>query len=177
MTIEIARDIEVQGGEEILTDEALAFVEELHHRFDRRRRDLLIARARRRERIARGEHLDFLPETEGIRTGDWQVPPPPPALTDRRVEITGPASPAKMAINALNSGARVWLADMEDASSPTWANVVGSVLNLRDAARGTLAYTSPEGIGLCPPLRRAPPDRGHPSARLAPAREARARRR
>ena len=145
MTIEIASDIEVPGGEEILTEEALAFVEELHHRFDPRRRDLLVARARRRERIAHGEHLDFLPETEEIRTGDWQVPPPPPALTDRRVEITGPASPAKMAINALNSGARVWLADMEDASSPTWANVVGSVLDLRDAARGTLAYTSPEG--------------------------------
>ncbi|RZS68103.1 malate synthase [Agromyces ramosus] len=145
MTIEIARDIEVPGGEEILTDEALAFVEALHHRFDPRRRDLLVARARRRERIAHGERLDFLPETEEIRSGDWRVPPPPPALADRRVEITGPASPAKMAINALNSGARVWLADLEDASSPTWPNVVGSVRHLRDAAGGTLEYTSPEG--------------------------------
>jgi len=145
MTIEIVRDSEVPGGEEILTDEALAFVEELHHRFDPRRRELLAARHERRERIARGERLDFAAATRGIRDDDWIVPPPPPALVDRRVEITGPASPAKMAINALNSGARVWLADLEDASSPTWPNIVGSVLHLRDAARGTLAYTSPEG--------------------------------
>ncbi|WP_159605885.1 malate synthase A [Agromyces humi] len=145
MSIEIARDSEVPGGEEILTAEALAFVEELHLRFDSRRRELLNARTERRERIARGEALDFLPETAETRAADWLVPPPPPALADRRVEITGPASPAKMAINALNSGARVWLADLEDASSPTWANVVGSVRNLRDAASGTLAYTSPEG--------------------------------
>lgn len=145
MTIEIARDTDVAGGGEILTDDALAFVEELHRRFDARRRELLAARRARRERIAAGEPLGFLAETADVRAGDWRVPPPPPALADRRVEITGPASPAKMAINALNSGARVWLADLEDASSPTWANVVGSVLNLRDAARGTLAWTSPEG--------------------------------
>jgi malate synthase len=145
MYIEIARDIEVTGGEEILTPHAIAFVEELHRRFDARRRELLAARRARRDRIAAGERLDFLPETRGIREGDWLVPPPPEALSDRRVEITGPASPAKMAINALNSGARVWLADLEDASSPTWANVVGSIHNLRDAARGTLAFTSPEG--------------------------------
>lgn len=145
MTIEIAGDTDVAGGEEILTDDALAFVEELHHRFDTRRRELLDARRARRERIAAGEPLDFLAETADVRAGDWRVPPPPPALVDRRVEITGPAAPAKMAINALNSGARVWLADLEDASSPTWANVVGSVRNLRDAARGSLAWTSPEG--------------------------------
>ncbi|GAA1751255.1 malate synthase A [Agromyces humatus] len=145
MSIETARHDEVAGSSEILTDEALAFVEQLHHRFDARRRELLAARHARRERIARGEPLDFLPETADVRAADWTVPPPPEALVDRRVEITGPAMPAKMAINALNSGARVWLADMEDASSPTWANVVGSVRNLRDAARGTLAYTSPEG--------------------------------
>jgi len=145
MTIEIARATDVAGGEEILTSDALAFVEELHRRFDPRRRALLAARHDRRERIAHGESLDFLPETADVRAADWRVPPPPAALTDRRVEITGPASPPKMAINALNSGARVWLADFEDALSPTWANVVGGVLNLRDAARGTLAYTSPEG--------------------------------
>lgn len=145
MTIEIARATDVAGGEEILTDDALEFVEELHRRFDPRRRELLAARRARRERIARGEPLDFLADTRDVRDGDWRVPPPPEALADRRVEITGPASPPKMAINALNSGARVWLADLEDASSPTWANVVGSVLNLRDAARGTLAWTSPEG--------------------------------
>ncbi|WP_448809118.1 malate synthase A [Agromyces bauzanensis] len=145
MTIEIARVEGVAGGEEILTHDALAFVEELHRRFDARRRELLTARHARRERIAAGERLDFLPETRHIREGDWFVPPPPDALADRRVEITGPANPAKMAINALNSGARVWLADLEDASSPTWENVVGSIRNLRDAARGTLEYTSPEG--------------------------------
>lgn len=145
MTIEIARATDVAGGEEILTGDALAFVEELHRRFEPRRRDLLAARRARRELVARGEPLDFLPETREIREREWQVPPPPEALVDRRVEITGPASPAKMAINALNSGARVWLADLEDASSPTWDNVVGSILHLRDAARGTLAFTSPEG--------------------------------
>ncbi|MEI5584658.1 MULTISPECIES: malate synthase A [unclassified Agromyces] len=145
MTIEIGGAADVAGGAEILTDDALAFVEELHRRFEPRRRELLAARRARRERIAAGEPLDFLAETVEVRAGDWRVPPPPEPLADRRVEITGPASPAKMAINALNSGARVWLADLEDASSPTWANVVGSVLALRDAARGTLAWTSPEG--------------------------------
>jgi malate synthase len=145
MSIEIAPGTEVAGGDEILTGDALAFVEELHRRFDPRRRELLVARRKRRDRIAKGERLDFLPETREIRESDWSVPPAPEALLDRRVEITGPASPAKMAINALNSGARVWLADLEDASSPTWGNVVGSIRNLRDAARGTLAFASPEG--------------------------------
>ncbi|GAA1059307.1 malate synthase A [Agromyces bracchium] len=144
MTIEIVHADGV-AGDDILTEDALAFVEDLHHRFDARRRELLAARRDRRERIAHGEPLDFLAETREVREGDWRVPPPPDGLADRRVEITGPASPAKMAINALNSGARVWLADLEDASSPTWENVVGSVRNLRDAARGTLAWTSPEG--------------------------------
>ncbi|GAA1055248.1 malate synthase [Agromyces luteolus] len=144
MSIEILR-VDGVSDDDILTDDALAFVEELHHRFGARRRDLLAARRGRRERIARGEPLDFLAETREVRESDWRVPPPPAALADRRVEITGPASPPKMAINALNSGARVWLADLEDASSPTWENVVGSVRNLRDAARGTLAWTSPEG--------------------------------
>jgi malate synthase len=145
MTVEIASAAEVAGSADILTDDALAFVGELHRRFEPRRRELLAARRVRRERIAAGEPLDFLAETAEVRAGDWRVPPPPVALADRRVEITGPATPAKMAINALNSEARVWLADLEDASSPTWANVVGSVRNLRDAARGTLAWTSAEG--------------------------------
>ena len=145
MSIEIARVDGVADDDDVLTEEALAFVEDLHHRFDARRRDLLVARAERRARIARGEPLDFLAETREVRESEWRVPPPPEALADRRVEITGPASPAKMAINALNSGARVWLADLEDASSPTWENVVGSVRNLREAARGTLAWTSPDG--------------------------------
>src|SRR6478736_2016387 len=130
---------------EILTPEALAFVEQLHERFAARRDELLAARRVRRDEVARTGTLDFLPETADIRAGDWTVAPAPAALQDRRVEITGPASPAKMAINALNSGAKVWLADLEDASTPTWFNVVDALLTLRDAARGTLAYTSPEG--------------------------------
>ncbi|MCX6497549.1 MAG: malate synthase A [Arthrobacter sp.] len=134
----------VRAGE-ILTAEALAFVVDLHRRFAGTRTELLKARTARREDVARTGSLDFLPETRGIRNDEWQVAAAPAALRDRRVEMTGPASPAKMAINALNSGARVWLADLEDASTPTWHNVVDSVLNLKDAAWGTLAYTSPEG--------------------------------
>ncbi|WP_115789793.1 malate synthase A [Arthrobacter silvisoli] len=135
----------VERAEEILTPKALAFVEELHKRFAGTRSELLAARAAKREEVARTGKLDFLPETKDIRDGDWKVAEAPAALQDRRVEMTGPASPAKMAINALNSGAKVWLADLEDASTPTWANVIDAILNLRDAATGTLAYTSPEG--------------------------------
>jgi malate synthase len=135
----------VEGAEEILTAEALAFVESLHHRFAARRDELIEARhGRRAEAVANGG-LDFLPETAAVRSGDWVVAPAPPALQDRRVEMTGPATPAKMAINALNSGAKVWLADLEDASSPTWGNVVSSIINLRDAARGSLSFTSDDG--------------------------------
>ena len=135
----------VSRAGEILTPEALAFIEELHQRFAATRAGLLKARVVKREQVARTGKLDFLPETADIRSGDWKVAPAPAALQDRRVEMTGPASPAKMAINALNSGAKVWLADLEDASTPTWHNVVDSILNLRDAARGTLSYSSPEG--------------------------------
>ena len=130
---------------EILTDEALAFVAELHRRFGPRRAELLGAREENRRRAASTGTLDFLPETRRIRESEWTVAPAPPALQDRRVEMTGPASPAKMAINALNSGAKVWLADLEDASSPTWYNQVDGILNLRDAAAGTLSHTSPDG--------------------------------
>ncbi|OFI37146.1 malate synthase A [Arthrobacter sp. SW1] len=135
----------IERAEEILTPEALAFVEELHKRFAGTRNELLAARTAKREEVARTGKLDFLPETKEVREGDWKVAEAPAALQDRRVEMTGPASPAKMAINALNSGAKVWLADLEDASTPTWANVIDAILNLRDAARGTLEYTSPEG--------------------------------
>src|SRR5215212_7630995 len=145
MPLELTDSHPVDRAEEILTGDALAFVESLHHRFAARRDELLAARTTRREEVARAGTMNFLAETADVRTAEWTVAPAPPALQDRRVEITGPAMPAKMAINALNSGARVWLADLEDASSPTWENVVGSILNLRDAARGTLAFTSPEG--------------------------------
>ncbi|MCT1367627.1 malate synthase A [Rothia sp. p3-SID1597] len=130
---------------EILTDEALAFLEVLHEKFGGRREELLAARVTAREKVMSEKTMDFLPETQEIRDGDWTVAPTPEALQDRRVEMTGPASPAKMAINALNSGAKVWLADLEDAASPSWHNQLESIANLRDAARGTLSFTSPEG--------------------------------
>ncbi|MEV4707401.1 malate synthase A [Actinoplanes sp. NPDC049316] len=122
---------------EILSDEAVAFVADLNRRFRPRRNELLAARAERRAHIAAGGSLGFLPETAEIRAGDWTVPPAPADLTDRRVEITGPTE-RKMTINALNSGAKVWLADMEDANTPHWANVVDGQQNLHDAIRRTI---------------------------------------
>ncbi|WP_431041577.1 malate synthase A [Streptomyces sp. P1-3] len=130
---------------EVLTGEALAFLAELHHRFTPRRDELLARRAERRAEIARTSTLDFLPETAHIREDEtWRVAPAPPALNDRRVEITGPTD-RKMTINALNSGARVWLADFEDASAPTWENVILGQLNLMDAYERRIDFTSPEG--------------------------------
>ncbi|RKN38279.1 malate synthase A [Streptomyces hoynatensis] len=129
--------------DEVLTEEALDFLAELHRRFTPRRDELLVRRAARREEIARTGKLDFLPAT-GVQAGVWQVSPAPPALEDRRVEITGPAD-RKMTVNALNSGARVWLADFEDASSPTWENVVGGQLNLADALRRRIDFTDERG--------------------------------
>lgn len=130
---------------DLLTPEALAFVEALHRRFETRREGLLAARAERQARFDAGEDPDFLSETAAIREEDWTVAPLPGFLADRRVEITGPAGDRKMVINALNSGARVFMADFEDALSPTWANVMQGQINLRDAVAGTIRYTSPEG--------------------------------
>jgi malate synthase len=142
-------DVRVEGpaverGEEILTPDALAFVADLQTRFGAHRDALLAARATRRAQIAAARRIDFRPETAAVRERDWQVPPPPPGLVDRRVEITGPTEP-KMAINALNCGASVWLADLEDANTPHWRNVVGGQVVLHDAVRRTLSFTSPEG--------------------------------
>ncbi|WP_069169538.1 malate synthase A [Streptomyces griseus] len=129
---------------EVLTDAALAFVAELHRQFTPRRDELLARRGERRAEIARTSTLDFLPETEAIRVDDtWKVAPAPPALEDRRVEITGPTD-RKMTVNALNSGARVWLADFEDASAPTWENVVLGQLNLIDAYTRSIDFTDPK---------------------------------
>jgi malate synthase len=128
----------------ILTPDALDFVAALHRAHEARRQELLAARATRQGHIAAGGSLDFLPDTADIRAADWQVAPPAPGLADRRTEITGPTD-SKMAINALNSGARVWLADFEDANTPLWPNMVSGQLNLRDALDGTLSFTSPEG--------------------------------
>ncbi len=124
--------------QEILSPGALDFVTELHARFDARRRELLAAR-REREPPS-----DFLPDTREIREGDWRVADPPDDYRDRRVEITGPTD-RKLVINALNSGARGFMADFEDANSPTWANQVGGHVNLVDAIEGTIEYTSSEG--------------------------------
>ncbi|MEV7403139.1 malate synthase A [Streptomyces sp. NPDC091267] len=130
--------------DEVLTPAALAFVAELHRRFTPRRDELLARRAERRTEIARTSTLDFLPETAAIRADDsWKVAPAPAALNDRRVEITGPTD-RKMTINALNSGAKVWLADFEDASAPTWENVVLGQLNLIDAYNRAIDFTDPK---------------------------------
>jgi len=136
---------DMQRGDEILTPEALAFLTRLHDQFAGRRHDRLDARMQRRAAIDNGRDLRFLDETRGIREdASWRVAGPGPGLEDRRVEITGPTD-AKMAINALNSGAKVWLADQEDATSPTWANVIGGQVTLFDAIRGQLEFTSAEG--------------------------------
>src|SRR5690606_22124378 len=131
--------------EAILTPQALALLTELHRRFAGRRAELLELRQRRRRELAEGGTLDFLPETRHIREDPtWQVAPPAPGLEDRRVEITGPTE-RKMTINALNSGAQVWLADLEDANTPHFDNVIAGQVNLRDAIRRTITFTSPEG--------------------------------
>ena len=131
--------------DEILTPDALAFLTELHHRFAGRRLDRLADRMRRRFEIGNGHDPRFREDTAHIREdADWRVAGAGPGLEDRRVEITGPTDP-KMTINALNSGARVWLADQEDATSPTWNNVIGGQLSLRDAIRGELTHTSADG--------------------------------
>ncbi|MEV8212299.1 malate synthase A [Leifsonia sp. NPDC077715] len=133
------------GADRILTPEAIAFIDHLHQTFAGRRQELLAERQRRRAEAGNGRDPRFLSTTAAVREdADWRVAGAGPGLEDRRVEITGPTDP-KMAINALNSGARVWLADLEDATSPTWANIVGGQATLFDAARGDLAFTSPEG--------------------------------
>lgn len=124
---------------QILTPEALAFVQALHDRFEGRRQELLQARRERQMRLDAGELPDFLESTLPIRNIDWTVAPIPPALQDRRVEITGPTE-RKMVINALNSGAKVFMADFEDSLAPSWENVLDGQINLRDAVRGTIRY-------------------------------------
>ena len=134
----------VPGMADVLTPDALAFLADLQATFGPRRERLLQVRRDRQAEIDEGAELDFGPPTAELRAADWTVPTAPADLDDRRVEITGPAEP-KMMINALNSGARVFMADLEDALSPTWANMVGGQRALRDAVRGVLAFTSPEG--------------------------------
>ena len=133
------------GYEEILTAEATAFLAELQRRFNGRRLALLEQRVVRQAAIDAGQLPDFLPETKAIREdSSWKAAPIPTDLLDRRVEITGPVD-RKMVINALNSGATVFMADFEDSNSPTWDNNISGQVNMRDAIRGDIGFTSPEG--------------------------------
>ncbi|MGE5213255.1 MAG: malate synthase A [Nitrospirota bacterium] len=132
------------GFEEILTTDAVAFIAKMEREFRRRRVDCLRRRHERQGRLDAGESLDFLSETKHIREGDWTCAAIPEDLLDRRVEITGPTD-RKMVINALNSGAKMFMADFEDANSPTWHNMVEGQINLRDAVRRTISFRSSEG--------------------------------
>jgi malate synthase len=127
---------------EILTKDALAFIGELHRRFDGKRRQLLSARADMQARFDAGSLPDFLPDTRAIRDADWKIAPLPEDLQDRRVEITGPVD-RKMVINALNSGANVFMADFEDACSPYWSNMIEGQINMKDRWAGKLTYVDP----------------------------------
>lgn len=128
--------------EEILTPEALAFVADLHRAFNATRKDLLAARAARQARFDAGDLPDFLPETAAVRAADWTIAPLPEDLLDRRVEITGPVD-RKMIVNALNSGAKVFMADFEDASAPLWSNMIEGQLNLKDRWAGAIDFHDP----------------------------------
>ena len=144
MTAFDIRGPNVPGQERILTPDALGFLEPLIRRFAPLRDQLLARRREVQRRLHTGELPDFLSETAWVRASDWTVAPSAPDLTDRRVEITGPVE-RKMMINALNSGARVFMADFEDALSPPWTNVVTGQLNCMDAVRRVLEYVSPDG--------------------------------
>jgi malate synthase len=134
---------ELSETERVLTPEALAFFGGLEREFGTRRRELLHARRERQARLDTGERLDFLASTAGIRESGWTVAAPPADLLDRRVEITGPPD-RKMVINALNSGANIFMADFEDSNSPTWENLIRGQANLIDAVAGSIAYVAPE---------------------------------
>ena len=147
--MDLALDIEILGNtneaqEEILTPEALEFASLLHRKYNPKRLELLNHRKFRQTEIDSGTLPHFLPETESIRQGDWKTAPIPDDLLDRRVEITGPVD-RKMIINALNSGVKVFMADFEDSNSPTWDNIINGQINLRDAVKGTISFTNPNG--------------------------------
>jgi len=136
--VEVAAPATARAAE-VLTPGAVAFVVGLQRAFNARRKELLTARVARQARLDAGERPDFLPETKAIREGDWTVAPLPADLLDRRVEITGPVD-RKMIINALNSGAKVYMADFEDSTTPTWENVIDGQANLQDAVRRTITF-------------------------------------
>jgi malate synthase len=143
------KGVEIRGtavarSGEILTPEAVAFVADLSRTFEPTRQELLAARAARQAELSAGGLLHFLPETRAVRDGEWRVAPAPADLRVRKVEITGPTD-RKMVINALNCGASVYMADFEDANTPTWENMVSGQVNLADAVRRKIDFTSPEG--------------------------------
>jgi malate synthase len=142
-TIEILGEMKA-GYNEILTPDAIDFVAKLHRAFDERRQTLLARRIQLQEKWNAGDYPDFLPDTREIRESDWTVAPIPADLVQRRVEITGPVE-RKMIINALNSGADVFMADLEDSNTPTWNNQIEGQLNLRDAVRGTISFINEAG--------------------------------
>ena len=142
--IQVESTISERAHAEVLSPDAMAFLHELHAQFEPRRRELLAARQNRRRALQTNGTFDWLAETAEIREADWTVAPPREDYLDRRVEITGPTD-RKLVINALNSGARGFMADFEDASAPTWRNQVEGHLNLRDAVAGTITYDSPGG--------------------------------
>jgi malate synthase len=133
-----------ESQQEILSPEALAFFAKLQREFGPRRKDLLQKRVHRHEAVHHGQMPNFFPETQSVRNGTWSVEPVPADLQNRRVEITGPVD-RKMIINALNSGANCYMADLEDSHSPTWSGTLDGQVNLRDAVRGTIEFASPEG--------------------------------
>jgi malate synthase len=144
-THQLALDpIDERDREEVLSPPAVAFLEEIHRRFEPRRGDLLRARHQRAAALREGATLEFLPETREVREAAWRVSPPRADYVDRRVEITGPTD-RKLVINGLNSGARGFMADFEDASSPTWRNQVSGQANLIDSIDGTISYTDRSG--------------------------------
>ncbi|MEJ7839753.1 MAG: malate synthase A, partial [Thermomicrobiales bacterium] len=130
--------------EPFVSNDALIFLGNLHREFDQRRVNLLNRRVERQKGLMDGGKLGFLGSTTDVRTGDWTVAAAPADLNDRRTEITGPCD-RKMVINALNSGAKVFMADLEDASSPTWFNVIDGQRNLHDAVRRTITFDNPDG--------------------------------
>jgi malate synthase len=146
----LAIDVARAGVSDVVLDEVLgdsnarALLTKLHERFEPRRRELLAARAARQQRLDAGELPDFLESTRDVREGDWKISPVPAGLRNRRVEITGPVE-RKMVINALNSGAKMFMADFEDANSPSWRNCLEGQVNLSDAIRGTISFTNPAG--------------------------------
>ncbi|MCH6574704.1 MAG: malate synthase A [Bacteroidetes bacterium] len=146
---QLPKGLEITGQlspefEEILTPQALGFITNLQRAFGKRRNEILQKRKERQLEIDEGKKLDFLPETENIHRSDWTIAPIPNELQDRRVEITGPVE-RKMIINALNSAAKVFMADFEDSNTPTWNNIIQGQINLRDAVNRTISFTNPNG--------------------------------